>query len=116
MNIHSPEYLDFHEDTISSVLANPEGLGHYYYSKLLGEDFQEQDILYEEEGLWHWRGYLHPIKLLLDHFDKFHGSEAKSKERALVNRLKNLDKHASKNIGHTVLESLIDVWTSPVNT
>jgi len=105
-DMHSPKWLPFHKGKVSIVMASP--IGRYYYRKLLGENCQEDDILYEDNARWFWRGRFFGILLLLDHFESIHGDAVKSREDRLVSKLERLDKKQGANIGHKVLEVLAD--------
>jgi len=105
-DMHSSEWLPFYKESVSLVMASP--IGRYYYNKLLGENCQENDILYEEKGRWFNKGHLFGIHILIDHFKSIHGDATKSDQDRLLRRLNRLDRKQGANIGHKVLEVLAD--------
>ena len=106
-DLHSPEAFPFLKEFRNNFISNQ--IGNYYYSCLLGKNFNQEEILYEEGGRWYWKGKLIDISLLLEEFRKIYGKNAKFKEGRLLNLLKKIDGKVDSPVGHKILEIFAEI-------
>ena len=106
-SINDKEYIPFHKEVFYQVIKSE--IGKYYYAKVIGEELDVESLLFKEKGRWYWKGHLHDVNRLIEHFNNYQGKQATSNAKNLIKKLKNIDKQRGEDVGPRIIEVLADL-------